>query len=127
MSTEGFDIGALLQQAQAMQAQLLEAQAAAASQEVEGVAGGGVVKIRLTGGLEFRSVRIDPSAVDPQDVALLEDLILAALHDGVAKAQELTQDAASEAMGGLDLGALGGALPGLGDGGSPAGAGPEPQ
>lgn len=125
MSTEGFDIGALLQQAQAMQAQLVEAQAAAASQEVEGMAGGGIVKIRLTGGLDFRSVRIDPSAVDPQDVALLEDLILAALHDGVAKAQELTQEAASQAMGGFDLGALGGALPGLG--GGPAGAGPDPQ
>jgi DNA-binding YbaB/EbfC family protein len=116
MSSEGFDIGALLQQAQAMQEQLLEAQAAAAEEEVEGVAGGGAVKIVLTGGLEFRSVRIDPSAVDPQDVAMLEDLILAALNDGIAKAQELTQEATSEAMGGLELGALGGSIPGLGAG-----------
>jgi DNA-binding YbaB/EbfC family protein len=108
----GFDLGGLLQQAQAMQQRLLEAQAAAAEQEVEGESGGGVVKVRVTGGLEFRSVEIDPKAVDPNDVDMLEDLVLAAIHDAVARAKELNESA----MGGLDLGDLGrlaGGMPGL--------------
>src|SRR3954453_13861154 len=103
-------MGALLEQAQAMQQQLVEAQAAAAEQEIEVEAGGGVVKIRVTGGLEFRSITIDPKIVDPNDVEMLEDVILAALHDAVEQAQELTQQAGQQAMGGLDLGGLG--LPG---------------
>ena len=95
--TDQFDMNALLKQAQDMQQQLMEAQAAAADQEVEGQAGGGVVKITVTGGMEFRRVTIDPDAVDPDDVSMLEDLVLAALHDAVAKANEVNQDA----MGGL--------------------------
>lgn len=102
------DLGGLLQQAQQMQAQLLAAQAEAADTVVEGHAGGGLVRIEMTGGGEFRSVRIDPSAIDPDDPGLLEDLVLAALHDVTARANELQQDA----LGGLDLGGLGGLLGG---------------
>ena len=114
----------LLRQAQAMQERLVEAQAAAAEQEVEGHAGGGAVRITVTGGLEFRSVHIDPKAVDPDDVTLLEDLVLAALHDAVARLNELGQQAVGGSLGGLDLGGLdlGGLdLGALGMGG-PAGA-----
>ncbi|HEX9994737.1 MAG TPA: YbaB/EbfC family nucleoid-associated protein [Acidimicrobiales bacterium] len=96
------DLGALMRQAQAMQEQLVAAQARAAETEVEGQAGGGVVRVRVTGGMEFRSVTIDPQAVDPDDVELLQDLVLAALHDAMAKVGELQQGA----MGGLDLGGL---------------------
>jgi len=96
----------LLKQAQQMQEQLMEAQAAAAGQVVEGQSGGGVVKVTVTGGMEFQSVHIDPDAVDPDDVSMLEDLVLAAIHDAVGKANELSQ----QAMGGLDLGGLGGLL-----------------
>ena len=96
----------LLKQAQKMQEQLMEAQAAAADQVIEGQAGGGVVKVTVTGGMEFQSVQIDPDAVDPDDVAMLEDLVLAAIHDAVARVNELSQ----QAMGGLDLGGLGGLL-----------------
>jgi DNA-binding YbaB/EbfC family protein len=96
----------LLKQAQKMQAQLMEAQAQAAEEEVEGQAGGGVVKVRVTGAMEFRGVSIDPAAVDPDDVGMLEDLVLAAIHDAVAKAQKVTETA----MGGFDLGGLGGGL-----------------
>ena len=101
---EGGDdpLGGLLAQAQ----QMMEAQAQAAEQEVEGVAGGGVVRIRATGTGQVLSVSIDPDVVDPSDVSLLEDLVLAALHDAVAKAQE----AQAGAMGGLDMGGLGGIL-----------------
>ena len=84
----------------------LLAKAQAEATVVEGQAGGGVVKVTVTGGLEFRSVSIDPSAVDPEDVSMLEDLVLAALHDAVAKAQE----AQAGVMGGLDMGGLGGIL-----------------
>src|SRR5438270_578247 len=87
----------LMKQAQKMQEQLMEAQAAAAEQVIEGQAGGGVVKVAVTGGMEFQSVHIDPDAVDPEDVAMLEDLVLAAIHDAVAKVNELSQ----QAMGGL--------------------------
>jgi len=96
----------LMKQAQKMQEQLMEAQAAAAEQIVEGQAGGGVVKVTVTGGMEFQSVHIDPDAVDPDDVAMLEDLVLAAIHDAIGKVNELSQ----QAMGGLDLGGLGGLL-----------------
>jgi len=96
----------LLKQAQQMQEQLMEAQATAAAQVVEGQAGGGVVKVSVTGGMEFQSVHIDPDAVDPEDVSMLEDLVLAAIHDAVGKVNELSQ----QAMGGLDMGGLGGLL-----------------
>ena len=97
MSPKQPDMGDLLKQAQKMQEQLMEAQATAAEQVVEGQAGGGVVKVTVTGGMEFRSVTIDPDAVDPDDVAMLEDLVLAAIHDAVAKVNQLSQ----QAMGGL--------------------------
>jgi DNA-binding YbaB/EbfC family protein len=100
------DINDLLKQAQKMQQQLVEAQQQAAEQLVEGQAGGGVVKVTVTGGMEFRSVSIDPKAVDPDDVEMLEDLVLAAIHDAVGRVQDLSQ----QAMGGLDLGGLGGLL-----------------
>ena len=96
----------LLKQAQKMQEQLLAARAEAETQEVEGQAGGGVVKVRVTGGMEFRGVTIDPSAVDPDDVGMLEDLVLAAIRDAVTKAGQISE----QAMGGLDLGGLGSGL-----------------
>jgi nucleoid-associated protein EbfC len=96
----------LLKQAQKMQEQLLAARAEAETQEVEGQAGGGMVKVRVTGGMEFRGVTIDPAAVDPDDVAMLEDLVLAAIRDAVTKAGQISE----QAMGGLDLGGLGSGL-----------------
>jgi hypothetical protein len=104
--SEGFDLGGLLEQAQQMQQQLMDAQAALADEVVEGHAGGGVVKVTVTGGMEFRTVKIDKSVVDPDDVEMLEDLVLAALHDAAHKVQELTQ----QGMGQLGLGGLGGLL-----------------
>jgi DNA-binding YbaB/EbfC family protein len=110
----GFDMGALLQSAMQMQQDLLSAQEQAAEQVVEGVAGGGMVRVEVTGGLEFRRVTIDPQVVDPDEVDLLEDLVLAALHDATGRVQDL-QSAAMPALGGL--GGLG-----LDDGGIDLGA-----
>ena len=104
----GFDFSQLLAQAQNMQQQLLDAQAKAAEQVVEGQAGGGVVRVRVTGGFDFQQVTIDPSVVDPADVEMLQDLVLAAMRDALAKVNDLNQ----EAMGGLmPGGGLGGLLP----------------
>ena len=89
-----------------MQEQLLAAQAEAAERVVEGQAGGGAVCIEVSGGGEFRSVRIAPEAVDPEDVGMLEDLVLAALHDATAKVNSAQQGA----IGTLGLGGLGGLL-----------------
>lgn len=102
------DMQSLLNQAMQMQQQLLAAQAEAAARVVEGVAGGGMVRVEVTGAMEFRRVTIDPRVVDPGDVAMLEDLVLAAVHDATAKVAAVSQ----EAMGGLGLpgGGLGGLL-----------------
>ncbi|MDQ6696064.1 MAG: YbaB/EbfC family nucleoid-associated protein [Actinomycetota bacterium] len=97
-------MGALFAQASKMQEQLVAAQQEAAESLVEGVAGGGVVRISVSGTMEFQSVTIDPSAVDPDDVEMLQDLVLAALHDAVTQVGELQQG--SMGLGGLDLGGL---------------------
>lgn len=102
----GFDLSGLLAQAQSMQQQLLDAQSQVAEQVVEGQAGGGVVKVRVTGGFDFQAVIIDPTVVDPSDVEMLQDLVLAAMRDALTKINELN----AQAMGGFG-GAFGGLLP----------------
>jgi DNA-binding YbaB/EbfC family protein len=90
-----------------VQQNLQQAQELAAAKVFEGSAGGGVVRVRATGGLEFEQVIIDRSVVDPDDVEMLQDLILAAVRDVVERAQA----EAAEAMGRFDLGSgLGGLL-----------------
>ncbi len=98
------DLGGLMEQAQAM---LADAQGAAA-EIVEGSSGGGMVKIEVDGNFTVHSVSIDPSVVDPNDVEMLNDLVLAALRDASSQLQE----SQSDAMGGMDLGGLGGLLGG---------------
>lgn len=92
------DLSALLAQAQEMMAGASEA----AEAVVTGQSGGGIVKIEVNGHFEFKSVSIDPKAVDPNDVEMLEDLVLAALSD----ASEQLSEGQSDAMGGMDLGGL---------------------
>ncbi len=107
----GFDIGALLSQAQALQSQLQEAQAKAAETVVEGNAAGGKVRIQMSGTGEFQSVWIDPSVVDPAEVDMLEDLVLAALKDGAAQVAALNQESMGSMTQGLGgMGGLGGLL-----------------
>jgi len=115
----GFDLGGLFAQAQNMQQQLQDAQQEAAEALITGQSGGGVVRITVTGGMEFQSVTIDPSAVDPTDVDMLQDLILAALNDATGQVADRQEDAIGGGMGGLgdllgglDLGGLGGLLAG---------------
>ena len=98
------DMGSILDMAMGLQQQLAEAQQLAAETVLEGQAGGGVVRIEVTGGLQFRAVHIDAAAVDPDDVEMLQDLVLAALHDAVARVEANSQ--AANPMGGMDLGNL---------------------
>lgn len=100
----GLDFGALMEQASNMQSQMLAAQQQAAETVVEGVAGGGVVRVAVTGGFDFRSVTIDPKAVDPDDVEMLQDLVLAALNHAIEQINDLQQGSLD--LGGLDLGGL---------------------
>jgi DNA-binding YbaB/EbfC family protein len=99
----------LMKQAQKMQQQVLAAQAELADAEVTGTAGGGLVTATLTGAGEVRAVKIDPKAVDPDDVESLEDLVVAAIRDGARAAQELSE----AKMGPLTSGMGGLGLPGL--------------
>lgn len=90
-SDGGLDLGSLMEQAAGLQAQFAAAQEQAQASVVEGVSGGGAVRINVTGGFEFQSVSIDPSAVDPAEVDMLQDLVLAALNDAVSQVNELQQ------------------------------------
>jgi DNA-binding YbaB/EbfC family protein len=103
------DLGGLLESAQ----QAFTAQAEAATKIVEGSAGGGVVTVAMTGAGEVRSVRLAPEVVDPEDIDMLQDLIVAALHDAGLKVTELQRQALG-ALGGLGLGDIFGADPGEG-------------
>ncbi len=97
MSPEG--LGGLLEQAQSMMA----AQQAAAEQDIEGAAGGGVVRIRATGTGQILGVTIAPEVVDPGDIGMLEDLVTAALHDLNAKLLDIQQQAMGPLAGLGDL------------------------
>jgi nucleoid-associated protein EbfC len=102
------DLGGLLESAQ----EAFSAQARAAEEIVTGSAGGGVVTVEMTGSGAVRSIKLAPEVVDPEDVDMLQDLIVAALHDAGAKVTALQRDALG-ALGGLDIDGLGGALGGL--------------
>ena len=92
----------LMKQAQKMQEEMQKAQAELDETEVSGVAGGGLVKITMTAKKVVRAVEINPDAVDTDDITMLEDLILAALNDGYAKADAVSEEKLGR-FGGLGL------------------------
>src|SRR5947209_19883019 len=99
----------LLKQAQKMQEEMIAAQEALKDEVVEASAGGGMVTVKVSGDLTVKSVVIDPQAVDPEDVELLADMVIAAVNEALRSAQDL----ASSRLGGIagGLGSLG--LPGV--------------
>lgn len=104
----------MLGQVQKMQQDMEAAQRELENETVEASAGGGMVTVTVTGGLEVRSVKISPDAVDPEDVEMLCDLVLAATNEALRAAQEMAASRMGSLTGGLDLGSLGGlGLPGL--------------
>jgi DNA-binding YbaB/EbfC family protein len=99
----------MLKQVQKMQEDMMAAQESLKDEVVEASAGGGMVTAEVTGDLHVKSIRIDPQAVDPDDLELLQDMVLAAVNEALRAAQEL----ASSKLGGI-AGGLGGlGLPGL--------------
>jgi nucleoid-associated protein EbfC len=93
----------LIKQAQKMQQDLAKAQEELATKVVEGVAGGGMVKIEMNGRHEVMSVKIDPQVVDPSDVEILEDLIVAALREALDKIGRSSEDELSKLTGGMKI------------------------
>jgi DNA-binding YbaB/EbfC family protein len=99
----------MLKQAQKMQQEIMAAQESLKDEVVDASAGGGMVRVQVTGDQVVKSVKIDPQAVDPDDVELLEDMVLAAVNEGLKAAQDLAASKLGSVTGGL--GGLG--LPGL--------------
>lgn len=93
----------LLRQAQEMQQKLLQAQQEAAASVTEGTAGGGVIKVEVKGDLKIVSVTIQPDVVDPADVDMLQDLIVAAIRDAQEKAEAKQAELMGAVTGGLNL------------------------
>lgn len=102
------NINKLMKQAQKMQAEMLKAQDELANKTVEATSGGGAVRVVVSGGLVVKEIKIDREAVDPEDVEMLEDLVLSAVNEGIKKAQEMTATEMSKITGGLGI-------PGFGD------------
>jgi nucleoid-associated protein EbfC len=100
----GFDMNAMLKQAQQMQAEMMQAQEKLKDEVVEASAGGGMVKVKVSGDLVLKEISIDPEAIDPEDAEMLSDMVGAAVNEGLRVAQEL----AASKMGGI-AGGLGGA------------------
>ena len=101
----------MMKQVQKMQQDMLEAQEQLKHEEVEASAGGGMVKVKVSGDLVVKSIAIAPDAIDPDDPELLQDMVLAAVNEGLRAAQELQQTRLGGLAGGMDLGSLG--LPGF--------------
>jgi DNA-binding YbaB/EbfC family protein len=104
----------MMQQVQKMQKDMELAQEELKNEVVEASTGGGMVTVRVSGDQEVKEVRIDPAAVDPEDVEILADMVLAAVNEALRMARELAERRLGGATAGLDLGGLGGlGLPGL--------------
>lgn len=93
----------MLRQAQQIQERLGRVQEELESATVEATSGGGVVSVVVTGKQKVRSVKIDPEAVDPAEVELLEELVLAAINEGLQKSQELAEQKLGSITGGLKI------------------------
>ncbi len=103
------NLNQMMQQVQQMQAEVAKAQEQLKNEVVEATAGGGMVKVKMSGDLELKELTIDPDAIDPEDPDLLQDMVIAAVNEAIRSAQELAASKMGAAAGGLgDLG-----LPGL--------------
>ncbi|MFW6022622.1 MAG: YbaB/EbfC family nucleoid-associated protein [Halanaerobiaceae bacterium] len=93
----------LMKQAQQMQAKMAKMQEELEEKTMEATAGGGVVKVVVNGKQELLDLKIDPDAVDPDDVEMLEDLILAAVNEGMREVQEMLNKEMSKVTGGMNI------------------------
>lgn len=93
----------MMKQVQKMQADMAQVQESLAEETVEASSGGGVVTVKVNGHQEVQEIKIDPAAIDPEDVEMLEDLVLAAVNEGLRKSQEMAQEAMAKVTGGLNI------------------------
>ena len=107
------NIGQIAKMAQQMQTQMAQAQAELAETTLEATAGGGAVRIVITGAQEVRSVEIDPSAIDPDEAEMLQDLVMTAINEAIGRSKELERERMSGIAGAMGLPGMPG-LPGLG-------------
>ncbi|MGA1847487.1 YbaB/EbfC family nucleoid-associated protein [Deferribacter abyssi] len=97
------NIQQIMKQAQKMQKKMLEIQEEAAKEVVEASAGGGMVTAKVNGKQELIEIKIEKDVVDPEDVEMLQDLIIAAVNEAIKKSQELMQEKMNQLTGGLGL------------------------
>ncbi len=97
------NLAGLMKQAQQMQSRMQEMQTKLESMEVEGVAGAGLVTVKLNGKGDMRQIKIDPKVADPADVEMLQDLVVAAHTDAKRKIETLTAEEMQKVTGGLQL------------------------
>lgn len=97
------NMGNLMKQAQKMQQEMAKIQEELAEETVDASSGGGTVKVTVTGTLEITAVKIDPEAVDPEDVEMLEDLVAAATNEAIKAAQELATTKMNRVTGGMNI------------------------
>jgi DNA-binding YbaB/EbfC family protein len=99
----GMDLNKMMKQVQKMQADMVEAQEKLKDETVEASAGGGMVKVKMSGDLNLVELKIDPEAIDPEDAEVLEDMVTAAVNEALRAAQDLAQSKLGGATGGLGL------------------------
>lgn len=97
------NMGNMLKQVQKMQKDMERVRAELAEEQVEASVGGGMVKVVMTGDLDVKKVSIDPAAVDPEDIAILEDMILAAVNEAARQAQDLASRKMAAVTGGINI------------------------
>ena len=99
----GMNLNKMLKEAQALQAKMAKAQEALGNEIVEATAGGGAVKVVMTGHLHVQSVEIAPDVVDPDDIEMLQDLVASAVNEAISKAQDLAQQRMGALTGGMKI------------------------
>jgi len=97
------DMGKMLKQVQKMQQDMAKAQDELADQTVEATVGGGAVQVKANGKLEILSITIKKEVVDPEDIEMMQDLILSAINEALRKAQDVSQQTMSKITGGMNL------------------------
>lgn len=97
------DYGKIMKQVQKMQQDMAKAQEELGNERIEASAGGGMVKVVVSGNQQLLEIKIDPQAVDPNDVEMLQDMILAAVNEGMRQAQELASRKLGSLTGGLNI------------------------
>ena len=100
----------MMRQAQQMQQQMMQMQQELEEKEYEATVGCGVVKAVVTGKKQVKAIEIDPEAVDPEDVEMLQDLVVAAVNEALRKCEEDVASSMNKFTGGMNLGGLGGLL-----------------